>query len=457
MNKKATKTDIKNTNTTNPDVAWITDKAWLSAVVAIICVLTIAFWFSAIHAFTSGVYIGEWHLTNKPIDSILFALIVTIGITAICESVRTYLFDKKKYFHIDPDLIKKNYIKFFSNCLIKYVEALLVLFIVLVFFRTAGEYGFKNHAPYYQPWFRLLDIIWTSYLWLGLPYIIVTRATHADTKADLESLSLLSKRLGGTPSKHAPLFLRNCVLRMFFTPLACIFFADQFSALVNAFEYMTGGLSASIQRGAYRHETFNKDLVQIALSLILCIHMAIASCGYLCMSRWLKNTIKSCDPSFVGWIVCLMSFPPFNIAVTWYFFVPGERDFLTLHSDTFVSLLSIVLIALYLIYLSATLCFGGRFSNLTNRGIIRTGPYRWVRHPAYSAYITGSWIVGIPVIVSQIQPGGWGIASSLFIGLCINTWVYYLRAITEEKHLYSDTRYQEYYKNTPRRFIPKLF
>lgn len=42
------------------------------------------------------------------------------------------------------------------------------------------------------------------------------------------------------------------------------------------------------------------------------------------------------------------------------------------------------------IYAWATIMFGGRFSNLTHRGIITNGPYPWTKHPAYRAY--AEWI-----------------------------------------------------------------
>ena len=41
------------------------------------------------------------------------------------------------------------------------------------------------------------------------------------------------------------------------------------------------------------------------------------------------------------------------------------------------------LLFLTAIYAWATVAFGMRFSNLTYRGILTHGPYRWTRHPAY--------------------------------------------------------------------------
>ncbi len=435
---------------------WLTDKAWLTGLIAIAAVLLVAFWYKTTGAFNTGVSIGGWRITNAAIDTVLFALVTIILMVAIFEAIRVYCFDKKNYFSVDANLKQKKYMYFLSNCIIKYLESLTLLFLIILFFKTAGEYGFKNNARFYQPWFRLLDFAWTAYLWAGLPYLIITRALHSNTDQDLKSFSFICKRLGGNPVEQAPLFIRNCILRMFFAPLTCVFFAEHFPALVNSFEYISTGLSASVQNGVYRHDMFNRDLIKIALSLLLSIHMAIACCGYICISPWLKNTINSSDPSFVGWIVCLLSYPPFTLAITWYFAPPGDRDFMSLHSDTFVSVLGVVLVLTYALYISATVSFGTRFSNLTNRGIIRTGLYRWVRHPAYAAYVFGLWITALPFIVAQLDTKGFGFAMGLLLGLFFNTWVYYMRAITEEKHLSNDADYQEYCRVTPRRFVPRL-
>ena len=46
------------------------------------------------------------------------------------------------------------------------------------------------------------------------------------------------------------------------------------------------------------------------------------------------------------------------------------------------------------------------------------------------------------------------IAFLQIVGLVMMTWVYYLRAITEERHLGVDPEYVAYCKQVPYRFIP---
>lgn len=101
-----------------------------------------------------------------------------------------------------------------------------------------------------------------------------------------------------------------------------------------------------------------------------------------------------------------------------------------------VSVICLVLISIYSL---ATVMFGLRFSNLTNRGIITSGPYKIVRHPAYIAKNTFWWFAMMPWFVSS----GVNCIGSVFILIVLNAF-YVWRALTEEKHLMREEHYQEY-------------
>jgi protein-S-isoprenylcysteine O-methyltransferase Ste14 len=85
---------------------------------------------------------------------------------------------------------------------------------------------------------------------------------------------------------------------------------------------------------------------------------------------------------------------------------------------------------------------GFRASNLTNRGIVKTGPYRFVRHPAYAVKVLIWFTQGIFF-------GQFGVF--IMAGFAI---IYFLRAWTEERHLSMDPDYVEYMKLVRWRFIP---
>jgi protein-S-isoprenylcysteine O-methyltransferase Ste14 len=100
--------------------------------------------------------------------------------------------------------------------------------------------------------------------------------------------------------------------------------------------------------------------------------------------------------------------------------------------------------ALWGIFAWASLSLGWKASNLTNRGIVRHGPYKYVRHPAYTAKLFVWYIQGI-------------FFGQYFLGILLGfTLIYMLRAWTEERHLSLDPDYMEYRKAVKWKFIPGL-
>ncbi len=88
----------------------------------------------------------------------------------------------------------------------------------------------------------------------------------------------------------------------------------------------------------------------------------------------------------------------------------------------------------------ATIMFGLRFSNLTHRGIITSGPYRWSKHPAYLSKIVSYWMIALPFIAAT----GPADAARACVMLALLSFIYFLRARTEERHLSRDPAYVAY-------------
>src|SRR5262249_38815160 len=99
-----------------------------------------------------------------------------------------------------------------------------------------------------------------------------------------------------------------------------------------------------------------------------------------------------------------------------------------------------LILVLVVIYVWATIAFGGRFSNLTHRGIITNGPYRFTKHPAYLSKNLSWWLISTPFIIT----GGVGEAFRRCVLLLMLNGIYYLRAKTEERHLALDPVYVQY-------------
>jgi protein-S-isoprenylcysteine O-methyltransferase Ste14 len=388
------------------------------------------------------------------------------------------MWDGRRFFQLDPDLKEGRYLHFLGNALINYALNLGLLGLVILFYHMANEYGFVPRNPYYQPWFRFIDAVWYLYgpglwgtglgLFLGFPYVVLTRALKYSPDSDRRDLtSMFSKTLGWTVSRVLqtpslrPVFgdsdrkaVRALLVKMFFTPLMTVFFCDQFPHLVMNMHYMANGLQSALATSSYTHNQFNSDFFNISIALIFSIDVGLAWCGYVVSSRWVDNQTTSAEPSMLGWVVCLACYPPFQFILGLYFGAPGERDLLQFENQWPVTIFTAMMLMSYVVYMSATLWFGVRFSNLTNRGIIRKGPFAIIRHPAYASKNFSWWIVMFPVVVYNATHTGLWIAISQTLGLILMTYVYYLRALTEERHLSADPAYLEYCKQVRYRFIP---
>ena len=193
----------------------------------------------------------------------------------------------------------------------------------------------------------------------------------------------------------------------------------------------------------------------MAFSVILFIDVFFFTMGYLLEAPFLKNTIKSVEPTIIWWIVAVMCYPPFNSNITniigWY-----STDF-----PSFVNIyvhiwLNICILILMGIYSRASLSLGFKASNLTNRWIVTKWPYKYIRHPAYACKNIAWLIWGLPIVYVAISTDN----TSLFAVLLWLLWwafIYYLRAITEENHLSSDPDYEKYKKKVKWKFIPKVW
>ena len=182
----------------------------------------------------------------------------------------------------------------------------------------------------------------------------------------------------------------------------------------------------------------------IIISLFFFIDTSYFLFGYLIESKKLGSKVRSVDKSIFSWIITLACYPPFNDVTSKVFpWVANENILLTSTLTNYFLLIAIII--LFGIYLSATISLGSKCSNLTNRGTVSRGPYKYVRHPAYASKILAWWMMTLPVM-------------NLFVFFNMSMWtlIYIVRAIKEEDHLLQDAQYQSYFQKTSFRFIPKI-
>lgn len=200
---------------------------------------------------------------------------------------------------------------------------------------------------------------------------------------------------------------------------------------------------------------FQSHLYWLIFKLILFFDVLFFMLGYLIELPILKNEIKSVETTFLGWAVALACYPPFN-DVTLKLFAWHSSDFPFFSNSFLFYLFSFLLLFCMGVYSWASVSLGFKSSNLTHRGIVSTGAYAFIRHPAYFMKNLAWWVGGIPAIVAGFSRD---FSDGFFIVFCLAGWstIYFLRAITEERHLMSvDSDYLNYCKTVRYRFIPYL-
>jgi protein-S-isoprenylcysteine O-methyltransferase Ste14 len=193
------------------------------------------------------------------------------------------------------------------------------------------------------------------------------------------------------------------------------------------------------------------DPVQLGIflfELLFLVDVQIGTVGYLLTFRPLDAHIRSGNPFLAGWLAALICYPPFVFGLMadsgiiqyevntagWGYWFEGHTVLLWAWAA--------LLVFLTAVYAWATFAFGIRFSNLTYRGVLTNGPYRFTRHPAYVSKNLFWWCTIMPFAVTSGNPVD-VVRNTFFLGVV--SAIYYWRAKTEEAHLLSeDPKYREY-------------
>lgn len=183
------------------------------------------------------------------------------------------------------------------------------------------------------------------------------------------------------------------------------------------------------------------DAYYLIYHFMFSLDLLFACTGYLMTLKLTRTQIYSAEPTALGWIVCVMCYQPLWGMVfypAYFTYDDGYYwDHLTAGYPVLQFLWGSAIVFCLGMYAWATVAFGYRFSNLTYRGLITCGPYRFTKHPAYIFKCISWWLVSVPFVVSQ----NWEQSAQqclLLSGVCL---IYFIRARTEENHL---SNYPEY-------------
>lgn len=281
---------------------------------------------------------------------------------------------------------------------------------LLLFLGSAAAYVSLPlyQTPFYASFRAVLPLLWGAGGVLTLLYL-----AFVDVYGTPQSLTFSQ-------------VLRGFALRAFFIPFmltGLVFYAGQ----------LMGGLQVT-----------NWPSALVALYMLAaCFDLLIGCLGYITTLRPLGTQTRSTDSSWLGWFVCLICYAPFiDFLYLAYLIRPFTENpewhvWMQGWPQPLFWLWGALVVTTQLTENLTTLCYGLRFSNLSYRGLISYGPYRFTKHPQYVAKLLNRFLVSVPFL-SLNGPLGIIENCAAFVLLVA---IYVLRAQTEERHL---ARYPEY-------------
>ena len=283
--------------------------------------------------------------------------------------------------------------------------------------------------PFYGNYYAALKVLLPPWALVAVPYLYwVDRRMREPLDGLWQLGQLLLGRWRGLDLALIGQHLLGWLVKGFFLPLMFTYFCDNLNKLLHYDLKLLYSFP-----GLYDWAYFFMYFIDVAL----------VSMTYLMALKATDTHIRSSEPTMFGWVIALVCYQPFwsliskqyidyDTGVSWGGWLGGV--------PWLYGVWACLILLLVAVYVWATISFGARFSNLTHRGIITNGPYRYTKHPAYLAKNLSWWLISTPFILSG--GGGATLRRCLLLGLL--NLIYYLRAKTEERHLSLDPVYRRY-------------
>ena len=288
----------------------------------------------------------------------------------------------------------------------------------------------EYHGAFYDPFYRILRRIWPPLAVATPAYVILVDGIMIQPRDAYWQIGrAVLGRTGDVKGAEVANHFRGWLVKAFFLPLMMVWMHGQMKSLIH-FDFAAIDWS-------------NLKLYDFFYEIIFGVDLILATAGYALSFRVIDTHIRSAEPTMLGWVVALFCYQPFYSLM--------ETQFVRYSSDfgfgawlvawpTIRWVWAGTIVFLIGTYSLATVAFGVRFSNLTHRGILTNGPYRFTKHPAYVTKNLSWWLVSIPFIPHS---GALDAVHHCIALGCVNT-MYFLRARTEERHLSRDPTYVAY-------------
>lgn len=307
---------------------------------------------------------------------------------------------------------------------IKWIGFSGTIFVLAFLYWVIPEYS----RAYYRPVWEMMVWLALPILLLSFPYILWVDARMRDPEDGYWHAGLLI--LGkwceiNREELHG--YALGWLVKGFFLPFM----------LGGAAERLTVLCAERLNFSTFGH--FYVSSINVAYT----IDVLFGGLGYLLTLRIMDSHIQSVERTLLGWLCTICCYVPFS-TIIWstvlsYKGKTNWADWLG-HQPVILITWGFAIMVLHGVYVWSTCSFGCRFSNLTNRGIIVDGPYRYLKHPAYLSKNLAWWLMSVPFVAHQ----GFLDATRACSCLLLTNGIYFIRAWTEERHLLRDPAYQAY-------------
>lgn len=345
------------------------------------------------------------------------------------------------------------------------IYAIVLLFIILCpFFYNGIKSNLLNYVTFFSAYYIL-------YVIFALPLLLKFRPKSVLNSANVAILNYFKRqfkkeeniktKLGNIePKENEKYALIGLFIKTFFGVYCINLLCNEY---LISMDYNIGFLKEMFSQAVQYTASeglfwgiiqYIDDTSDMWMRFILMITLIIYTFSYLTELELFKNKIKTTDTTPLGIISCLLFFYPFTI-ITYQIIPSNTEELIPVQNLALRTILNILVLVVNFISLLAIARLGAKSGNLTNRGIVTGFPYNIIRHPDYAMQMFYVVLLTIPVLIGAGKSPVEKIV--LVIGALIWIYLYYLRAITEERHLIKDSDYENYIQKVKYRFIPKLF
>ena len=290
----------------------------------------------------------------------------------------------------------------------------------------------EYHGSFYNPYWDFLRLIGPWVLIGAIPYVyLIDSGMEQPRDGYYHFGNFLLRNTKHFETAIVWQHLLGWLVKAYFLPLMLVYFAGTCKFFVN---YPIGNIGQNF-----------KTFYDFSWELIFGIDLAIVCVGYLMTLKVFDSHIRSTEPTLSGWLCALICYQPFWSLISAGYLAYNKDNYnwgaWLGDNDIAYMIWGSLILLLITIYSLSSVTFGLRFSNLTHRGILTNGPYRYSKHPAYLSKNLSWWLIAIPFITTSGDSFEALRNVCLLLGLNL---VYYARAKTEERHLSQDAVYRQY-------------